>query len=884
MTAEFKRALMEWKPISDRIIVARFRSKLRNTTVIQCYSPTEAADEADKDRFYEQLQATIVGTHRNDIKLILGDFNAKVGNDNNNINQIMGKEGLDGACNNNGSRLIDFCVSNQLFIGGTKFPHKNIHKYTWQSPDGVTRNQIDHILINKRFLSSLIDVRTMRSADIYSDHQLVVASITIKPKKVQSRQTSRRLKFNLERLKDDNTAEQFGNLVQDKIAETEGNVSEKWGRFQTSILEAATESIGLKDNTRKPWITDETWSHITRRRELKAQLNQRRTRNALTEYNRAEALVKKSAKRDHRRYNNNIIVEAETAAEQRNTRNVFQCIKKITGSFSNTPPIKDANGQILSTEQQQLERWMQHFERNNTEDVWTPCAESNNELQAPPSEEEVKTAIQKLKNNKASGIDNIPPELIKCNINMSSRYLTPIIQDIWRTGTIPDSWKEGLIIPIPKKGGDLRECKNWRPITLLNTITKVLAMIILDKISPTIYAKLRNEQAGFRPNRSCTDHVSSTRIIIEQSAEFQSPLYMAFVDFENAFPSVNRNAIWSALEEFDIPIKIINMIQELYRNADTRVLHKGKQSANFNINIGARQGCVLSPLMFLAVLDIVMRKTNTDSPNGIQWGLTQRLNDLDYADDLVLLAHKHADLQHKLNTLQHHGAAVGLKINIKKTKVMRMGTTTTTPVTVGNTPLEDVDEFVYLGCAVTKNGGTIADVSLRINKARQAFYKLNKIWNSSLMSRAHKLRLYNACVKSVLLYGCETWKVTADVVNKLQVFTNKCLRRIVRRFWPNGIRNTELLELTQQSPVATEILRRKWMWIGHTLRKETGDITKLALEWNPQGSRRRGRPALSWRRTVDKEARKIGKCWAELKAIAPDRARWRQIVIALCSS
>ena len=103
-------------------------------------------------------------------------------------------------------------------------------------------------------------------------------------------------------------------------------------------------------------------------------------------------------------------------------------------------------------------------------------------------------------------------------------------------------------------------------------------------------------------------------------------------------------------------------------------------------------------------------------------------------------------------------------------------------------------------------------------------------------------------------------------------------------YWPNTITNTELWQRTNQKTVEEEITGRKWKWIGHTLRKSDNDITKEALEWNPQGKRKRGRPRNTWRRSVLSEAKRIGKTWNELKVEARNRVRWRSTVTALCSS
>jgi hypothetical protein len=99
---------------------------------------------------------------------------------------------------------------------------------------------------------------------------------------------------------------------------------------------------------------------------------------------------------------------------------------------------------------------------------------------------------------------------------------------------------------------------------------------------------------------------------------------------------------------------------------------------------------------------------------------------------------------------------------------------------------------------------------------------------------------------SVLLYGCATWKITQDIINKLQTFVNRCLCNILRIWWPKTITDKELWETTQQIPIDREIKIRKWKWIGRTLRKDQKNITRQGLDWNPQGDRRKGRPRITW--------------------------------------
>jgi sorting nexin-29 len=112
-----------------------------------------------------------------------------------------------------------------------------------------------------------------------------------------------------------------------------------------------------------------------------------------------------------------------------------------------------------------------------------------------------------------------------------------LLKKVWNSSQIPNEWKQGLIIKLPKKG-DLTKCSNWRGITLLNTIEKIPAIIIHNRLKEELEPKMRPEQAGFRSNKACADHINTLRIIVEQSIEFHSPLQLVFIDFQQAFDTL----------------------------------------------------------------------------------------------------------------------------------------------------------------------------------------------------------------------------------------------------------------------------------------------------------------------------------------------------------
>jgi hypothetical protein len=145
---------------------------------------------------------------------------------------------------------------------------------------------------------------------------------------------------------------------------------------------------------------------------------------------------------------------------------------------------------------------------------------------------------------------------------------------------------------------------------------------------------------------------------------------VTFIDFEKAFDSVKREVMWRTLQEYGIPRKIIQIIKILYDNFRCKISHESKISELIGVRNGVRQGCILSPTLFLLILDRVMMR-------GIQWSMKERLEDLDYADDICLLAQRFCDVEEKLKRLKEEAESAGLCININKTKGIRFNTSNT---------------------------------------------------------------------------------------------------------------------------------------------------------------------------------------------------------------
>ena len=137
-----------------------------------------------------------------------------------------------------------------------------------------------------------------------------------------------------------------------------------------------------------------------------------------------------------------------------------------------------------------------------------------------------------------------------------------------------------------------------------------------------------------------------------------------------------------------------------------------------------------------------MNRTTESRRTGIRWKLTSVLEALDFADDIALLSSRHVDIEDKTSRLVEEAARVGLKINSKRSKVMRINARNDQRIKVNDEQVDDVEEFLYLDALLDKEGGATKDIQQKLSKARQTFYRLRRIWNSSEISRKTKIQLF----------------------------------------------------------------------------------------------------------------------------------------------
>ncbi|PNF38661.1 hypothetical protein B7P43_G01213 [Cryptotermes secundus] len=213
------------------------------------HAPTEDKIDDIKDRFYEELEHVLDKFPNYPRKILLGEFNAKVGRED-IFKPTIGNESLHEISNDNGVRVVNFATSKNLTVKSTMFPHRNIQKFTWTSPDAKIHNQIDHILIERRRHSSILDVRSFRAADCDTDHYLVVEKV--REKLAVSKKTTHRVhmeRFNLKKLNEVESKEQYCSEISNRFTALENfeakvDVNKAWGTIKENIKMSAKESLG----------------------------------------------------------------------------------------------------------------------------------------------------------------------------------------------------------------------------------------------------------------------------------------------------------------------------------------------------------------------------------------------------------------------------------------------------------------------------------------------------------------------------------------------------------------------------------------------------------------------------------------------------------------
>ena len=300
----------------------------------------------------------------------------------------------------------------------------------------------------------------------------------------------------------------------------------------------------------------------------------------------------------------------------------------------------------------------------NVEFPWNPEDLSKESPVEGPSEpitlEMITKAISKMASGKAAGPSGIVAEMLKPVGESGAIEVHHLIEDIISEGHIPTDWQESYIVNLYKGKGDALNRGNYRSLKLIDQVMKVLERVVESLIRQRV--EIDEMQCGFMSGRGTTDAIFIVRQLQEKHLTANKPLYMAFVDLEKAFDRVPRNVIWWAMRKLGIDEWLVRLVQSMYTDVRSRIRVGNGYSEEFGVAVGVHQGSVLSPLLFIIVLEALSREFRTGCP----WELL-------YADDLMISADSMEELLVKLKTWKTEMEKKGLRVNMGKTKIMVSG-------------------------------------------------------------------------------------------------------------------------------------------------------------------------------------------------------------------
>ena len=880
-----QRAYIEHNAVNSRIISVTLRGQHKNCKIIQVYAPDSSHEDEEVENFYAQLEEELERTRSGDIVMVIGDFNSKIGNDNRGYEDVMGKFGL-GERNERGERMLEFCQDKQLCITNTYFYHRQQHRYTWTHPDGLHKNCIDYILINKRWKTSVMGTRVMRGADFGTSHELLLSNIRIRFRTENGGQ-QRLVRYDLDKLKREDIRTTFQARIGGRFEPLigyDGETEEKWCIGRDAIREEAENILGRRRTAKQQWVTEEVLDACDERREAKKAKNINATNENKERYRRKSRIVEDKCKRAKIKWIEDQCKIGEECFRNGRSKELFATVERLTrGWKNNTSVVRDIDGNKIGAPDKVKGIWKSHYEEQLKGSEKRVTIEEYPELRREPWNrqetpdiiiEEVRKAIRTLANGKAPGIDGIPKELLAAGGERVERWLQDICKDLIEGQEAPNDWTGGIIIPMHKKG-DTTLCKNYRPISLMPHAYKVLAKIIQNRIMRQEEEIIDEGQAGFRMGRGTIDHVFTFAQIIEKFWEKEKDIYCAFIDFRQAFDSIWREGMIEVLKQWGLEQKILETIRRLYENTSAQVRKGNLLTEEFKTSGGVIQGCPLSPHLFNLYLEWVIRLALEDYEGGIEIGGV-KISNMRYADDIVLVAETREELQRMVELVEEQCSRYELVINRDKTKCMKIGREREAlNIQLAGGEVEQVNEFKYLGVYFTEDGKMERTVQDRISMGQKAFGRLGRVWKDRNISRKLKIRLLRAIVIPTVLYGAECWVLKKREEKKLAAFEMKCLRRICGVRWEDRITNERVREMAGVEDtilIRVEDIQRRWF--GHVQRMDLNRWPKKVLNGQVAGNRPRGRPRDSWLKKFKKL--NDGKAIQQLAHMAQDRNIWKE--------
>ena len=386
-------------------------------------------------------------------------------------------------------------------------------------------------------------------------------------------------------------------------------------------------------------------------------------------------------------------------------------------------------------------------------------------MNAPVTEEEIVKVIDDMHCNKAPGIDGLVIELYKHSKETAVPLLLSLFNAILNLGTYPEEWCKAIICALHKKGSHFVK-DNYRGISLLVVCSKIFTKVVNNRLlswSET-EKKIHECQGAYMPGRCTTDHIFSLYAVGQkQLCHRGGRCYMLYIDFSKAFDRVQHKYLWYRAISYGLHGKVLRVLRSMYSQLKSCVRTPQGLTEFFECKMGTRQGCMVSPFLFLMYINEFVNQLVEYGCEGVY--VTPECPNVlcsMYADDIVSIAVSVENLQKQINTLYDFCKRWGMKVNTDKTKVMvcRNGGPLRRIETwnLGNEKVEPTSYYKYLGVVFSSRLVWSKTVQTLADQAQKAINMLNTFESKhGKLSYKCAFTIFDKMIAPILLYGSEVW-------------------------------------------------------------------------------------------------------------------------------
>lgn len=590
-----KSGVVDVRRQGDMIILVKLVVGDLVLNVISTYAPQVGRSDADKNRFWDDLEDMIRGVPNNEKLFIGGDLNGHVGIRREGFEKVHGGFGY-GDRNQEGEEILNFAVAYDLMLANTFFRKRQSHLVTFTS--GQHSSQIDFILTRGEDKQNCLDCKVIPGECVVSQYKLVIADFHFRTCLRKGRVANiTRTKW--WKLKGDTSQVFRDRLIAEGEWEVGDDANKTWEKMTTHVRKVAAEVFGVTKGSRRElkdtwWWNDDVQIAIKEKKECYKRLHHHKSEKNIQKYKIARGKAKKAVSEAKGQAYADLYQKLNTKEGEKDVYKIAKLREKKTRDFNQVRCIKDENGRLLVKDDEIKRRWREYFDKLSNEENDTATIElddsfddTNRRFVRKIQESEVKEALKRMKTGKALGPDNIPIEVWKCLGDITIVWLTKLFNSIFRSNKMPDEWRRSILVPIFKNKGDIQNCTNYRGIKLMSHTMKLWERVIERRLRMT--TTVSKNQFGFMPGRSTMEAIFLIRQLMERHREQKKDVHMIFIDLEKAYDKIPRNVMWWALEKKKVPTKYVTLIKDMYADVTTTVRACDSETSDFPIKIGVHQ-------------------------------------------------------------------------------------------------------------------------------------------------------------------------------------------------------------------------------------------------------------------------------------------------------